>query len=87
MVQGYSLKSDHQQYKTVILNQLRSDQLDMDAINQMADEKSGQVSEMKNLMISKFGELHAILTPEQRVKLADHIEKRTRRFHRHHRSH
>lgn len=78
---GQDLMGDKQKHHTVLINQLRSDQLDMELISSMADEKTGQIDEMKSLMITKFSELHAILTPEQRTKLADHIEQKAARRH------
>lgn len=81
MSKGQELMGDKQKHHAVLLEQLRSDQLDMDLISAMADEKTGQIDEMISLMITKFSELHAILTPEQRTKLADHIEKKATRRH------
>lgn len=78
---GQDLMGDKQKNHEVLLKQFRSDQLDLTLINSIADEKSSQIDEMKSLMITKFNELHAILTPEQRTKLADHIEKRGSRNH------
>jgi len=81
MSKGQDLMGDKQKHHAVLLKQLRSDQIDMDLISNLADEKTGQIDEMKSLMITKFSELHAILTPEQRTKLADLIEKKTARRH------
>ncbi len=84
MTKGQSFVGDRNQHQAAILAQLRSNELDLEMINKMADDKTLQIDEMKQLMITKFSELHALLTPEQRMKLADHIERKSSRF-RHHR--
>ena len=61
-------------------NEIRKDTLDLDRINQLIDEKHEAMAEMRPFMIEKLTEFHAMLTPEQRNKLADKMEA----FHKEH---
>jgi periplasmic protein CpxP/Spy len=58
-----------------LLKQLRSNTVDTAALDQEIVTREAKFQEMHGFMIQKFVELHDILTPEQRGKLADFLEK------------
>ena len=58
-----------------IRSQISSSQIDQDKLNAMFTEKEDQFKEMRTFAISKFAEFHAVLTPEQRSKLVEHMDK------------
>jgi protein CpxP len=57
------------------IKQLRSNTVDTAALSQDMLKREAKFQEMHGFIIQKFAELHAILTPEQRGKLADFLEK------------
>jgi Spy/CpxP family protein refolding chaperone len=65
------------------VKQLRSGSVDTAALNKEMAERDARARERHALLIGKFAELHAILTPEQREKLAKHMEKRKKKMRKH----
>lgn len=59
-----------------LMKQMRSASLDTAAINKEFETRQEKMRAMHAMHIQHFAELHAMLTPEQRNKLADFIEKR-----------
>jgi periplasmic protein CpxP/Spy len=54
-----------------ILSETVKDSIDQAALARSIDEMHQGMEEMKPFLISKFAEFHAVLTPGQRVKLAE----------------
>ncbi|NQV38066.1 MAG: Spy/CpxP family protein refolding chaperone [Candidatus Marinimicrobia bacterium] len=76
------LASNHGDMKTMkdemhkeIILQLGKENVDVNALNNQMDEKASTVNSMRYKVVDAFAEFHRILTPEQRKKLAVHIEK------------
>jgi len=58
------------------LSQLRSDKVDTAALNREFAARQAAMKMHHDKALSKFVQIHALLTAEQRTKLADLIEKR-----------
>jgi len=73
---GYKQKGD---FKTDIWNefnrQINGDSIDTQKLNDTFAAKEKQFSEMRALMVDKFAEFYAVLTPQQRSDLTTKIEK------------
>ena len=65
------------------IKQLRMATVDAAALNREMEEHASRAKERHAFLIVKFAELHAILTPEQREKLAKHLEKRHEKMQEH----
>jgi len=57
-----------------ILAQVGADKVDVAALNQVFESRTGDMKETRLLLISKFAEFHSTLTPEQRRTLREKIE-------------
>ena len=70
----------HEEMQGGFLKQLRADAVDTASLNKESGERMAEMQEhMKEhraFMIREFTQLHDILTPEQREKLAAYLEKR-----------
>lgn len=64
-----------------VLTQLKSDTFDKEKMNQTFEAKELEMKEMRFFLVSKLAEIHEILEPDQRQKLAEKIEKFHKRFH------
>lgn len=56
-----------------LVDQIRLTQIDEAKVNKVFDDNDAKRVEMRVFMTKKFIEFHAILTPDQRNKLADKI--------------
>jgi hypothetical protein len=56
------------------LDQLRSNQVDTTALNRLLRERETRLQAFHDRLVFKFVQLHALLTPAQRLMLADLIE-------------
>jgi len=63
-----------------ILPQLKSDTLDQAKINSAFQDREAKAKETREFLVAKFAEFHRILTPEQKAKLAEKVEKMTRHW-------
>lgn len=73
-------KSSTHEIYTVLLEEIKSNTVDKEKLNSIVDNKLNKFSEMKPFFIDKFAEFHNILTPEQRVELAEKMEKLHKRM-------
>jgi Spy/CpxP family protein refolding chaperone len=73
-------KADRKAVQAEIKSQILSDKIDQEKLNQLFAGRQPQREEMRKLLIAKFAEFHAILTPAQRTKLAELLEKLHGRF-------
>ena len=67
-------KGDHEAMLAEIRTQLLSDKLDQAKINQLFVSRQAKHDEMRQFLIAKVAEFHAVLTPEQRTKLVNKLE-------------
>ncbi len=58
-----------------IIKQTKSDKADQAEINRRIDPIEAKAKELRPFLVSKFAEFHAMLTPEQRNKLAKELEE------------
>ncbi|MCE9499221.1 MAG: Spy/CpxP family protein refolding chaperone [Leptospira sp.] len=58
-----------------LISQVKNEKIDQLKLKALTDEKTARDNEMHKVLIAKFTEFHAILKPEQRVKLAEKMEK------------
>ena len=65
----------HARLKDTLIAQIRSDTLDKDALKESFQSGKECREDMHEFFLSKMAEFHAVLTPEQRKKLADKIGK------------
>lgn len=68
-------KINHQEIKNAVLSQVKSDTVDQAALNGLFEDKELEFKEMRAFLVDKFAEFHNILTPEQRLSLAEKMEK------------
>jgi len=57
-----------------VLKQTKSGKADPAEINRKLDSLETKVKEFRPILVAKFVEFHAMLTPEQRIKLAKKLE-------------
>ncbi len=62
-------------YETM-LNEVRSDKFDANKVNQLFTANEAKFKELRGFMISELAKFHAVLTPEQREKIAKKMEER-----------
>ena len=67
--------------------QLRSNTVDTAALNRTFAERQQMMAKHHAEHVSKFVQIHAVLTPAQRTKLADLWEKRRDKAAKEHRAH
>jgi Spy/CpxP family protein refolding chaperone len=68
-------RSLHGEVRKEALTQLRSATPDESALNRVAEDQEHKFTALRVFAVQKFSEFHAVLTPEQREKLADYLEK------------
>jgi periplasmic protein CpxP/Spy len=68
-------KGLHEGLYETMLKEIRSDKIDANSINQLFTAKETKFKELRSFMIAEAAKFHAILTPEQREKLAKEMEK------------
>jgi len=56
--------------------QLRADAVDTAVLNRAAEERAEAMRAHRARAIDKFAQVHAVLTPDQRAKAAERMEKR-----------
>ncbi len=59
-----------------VANLIRQDVIDRVAVDQMIAERRDKILELADLAVDRLIAFHAVLTPEQREKIADHIKSR-----------
>ncbi|MFO1472702.1 MAG: Spy/CpxP family protein refolding chaperone [Turneriella sp.] len=73
-------KSDRGQQLKEVTTLLRSDTIDNGKLTAIRKRHQAQRESMESLFVEKALELHKVLTPEQRNKAADLIEKHMKKF-------
>jgi Spy/CpxP family protein refolding chaperone len=54
---------------------MKSPQIDQAALNALIEKKQAQADDLIRFVFTKFAEIHDVLTPEQRSKLIEEMEK------------
>lgn len=70
-----------------LIAQLRAGSVDTAALDRAFEEHVAQMRAHHASMVAKFAEVTAVLTPEQRQKAADLLEKRQAKMEKHHGRH
>ncbi len=65
-----------------IKEMMLSSQLDQARLNARVEKIQAHTSDLIRFVFTKFTELHDMLTPEQRTKLVEEMEKHAQRAHR-----
>ena len=73
-------RKEHLDMKNDIVSIIRSESFDKKKVETLTDKRIKDMQELRPFMIDKVAEVHAILTPEQREKVAKFIEKHHRHF-------
>ena len=68
-------KEIHNGMYEAFLTEVKSESANQDKLNQLFLDREAKMKEMRSFMIEKFAEFHEILTPGQRAKLAEKMEK------------
>lgn len=63
------------------LKQVRSDKMDTAKLQSIVDDRKLHMDQMGPKLVARIAEFHAMLTPEQRNKAADKLQKLADRFH------
>jgi Spy/CpxP family protein refolding chaperone len=63
------------------LEEIKKDSLDREFLVEISDEKMQHFEEIRSFAVEKLIEFHAILTPEQKEKLAEKITEFHEKFH------
>lgn len=66
-----------------VIAMVKSDKMDLAKLKATMSTAQSQRKEMREFMLEKLVEFHAILTPEQRIKLADKMETFSKRMGKH----
>lgn len=70
-----SFSASKSEIMDALKKQLRKDAIDETELNALFESKESEFKEMRTFVISRFAEFHAMLTPEQRAKLADKMSE------------
>jgi|SaaInlV_150m_DNA_6_1039752.scaffolds.fasta_scaffold01709_3 hypothetical protein len=73
------MQVNHTELGSSLNQNLRTAQLDVDALNMQFDEIETEFSAFRKAMVSDYAEFHASLDDSQREKLASKFEKMTKR--------
>lgn len=68
-------RKDRAEQHKKIIDLVISDELDRGNLEKIADQKHAKMQELRPFVIDKIIEFHKMLTPEQRQKLAEKIDK------------
>ncbi len=75
--QAKAMHAGHAQRRQELADVIRQDSIDRDLVDARIAEKLESMREMADFVAERVIEFHSILTPEQREKVATHIEKRS----------
>lgn len=74
------LKPKRDAWMTEVISQIRKDSVDVKTLDKLSNEQDSRHVEMRKLFQAKMIEFHAVLKPEQREKLANLVEKFSKKF-------
>ena len=70
------IKERHRELREEIYEQLQQDSVNVKDIEALLDVRWSEVKSKLPLLAQGFTDLHTILTPEQRMKISERLEKR-----------
>ena len=65
------LKKDREEIFNAVLAEVKKEQIDQQTLIRHIEANGAHIKEMHTFMVTKFTEFHSILTPEQRLLLAE----------------
>ena len=71
------MHADHASRRQEIADLIRQDTVGRDVVDELIDDKMARVREMADFAAQRLIAFHGTLTPEQREKIAVHIEDRS----------
>lgn len=74
-------EQNHKQLAGGLIEQIKSEKLDKAKIKELQKKRSAMMAEFEDFMIEKISEFHAVLTPDQRTKAAEYLEKFRNKMH------
>ncbi len=74
------LKPKRDAWMTEVISQIRKDTVDVKSLEKLSSEQDVRHIEMRKFFQTKMIEFHAVLKPEQREKLAELVEKFSKKF-------
>jgi len=75
MAKGKGLKAAHHRAVDEVKGLLMADELDQERLNQLVAEHRSRMDELVDLAIGRLAEFHRTLSPQQKAKLVDKMEK------------
>jgi len=75
-----SQKSSTHEIYTTLLAEIKNSTVNKEKLNSVINNKMDNFNELKPFFIDKFAEFHNIITPEQRIELAEKMEKLHKRM-------
>ncbi|MBE9503423.1 MAG: Spy/CpxP family protein refolding chaperone [Proteobacteria bacterium] len=75
------MRAGHSKVKEAFIDELKSNSFNEERIKEIIDREQAMIDEIIDLFVDRLGEFHAVLTAEQRVKLAAKVDKMKGRKH------
>jgi Spy/CpxP family protein refolding chaperone len=75
MAKAKALHADRDSHRQQLADLVRQDTIDKEEVDGMIDQKMAQMREMADFALERLIVFHGTLTPEQREKIATHIEE------------
>jgi len=70
-----TIRNDRAALREELTSLIKSEKLTKDMVDKFIDKRKSKMDEIRPFFVEKFIEFHNILTPEQRAKLADKLER------------
>ena len=70
------LEKTSKETKDLFTKEIGKDNFDAAKINKDLDQKHEEMKEFRVFLVEKLAEFHAVLSPQQKKELAEHIEKK-----------
>src|SRR5208337_410898 len=70
-----NIRNDRAALREELTSLIKSEKLTKDMVDKFIDKRKSKMDEIRPFFVEKFIEFHNILTPEQRAKLADKLER------------
>jgi Spy/CpxP family protein refolding chaperone len=70
-----NIRDERESVHNEMMALVKSDKLDRNMVNRFITAREDKIRALKPFFVDKIVELHALLTPEQRIKVAEKMEK------------
>ena len=70
-----TLREERKSHRGEMAALIKGDTLTEEMVNKFIDKRKAAMEELRPFFVKKIVELHGILTPQQRIKLAEKLEK------------